>query len=61
MINDSYGENIKVFNTKIPKTVKVGEANLNSMSIIEFMPKNKAAIAYKEFTKELIINDRKEE
>jgi chromosome partitioning protein len=61
MINDSYGENIKVFNTKIPKTVKVGEANLNSMSIIDFMPKNKAAIAYTEFTKELIINDRKED
>lgn len=54
MINDSYGENIKVFETRIPKSVKVGEANLNSMSIIEYMPENKAAVAYSEFAKELI-------
>jgi len=56
MIEDSYGEHIKVFDTKIPKSVKVGEANLQSKSIVEYMPTNKAAIAYQEFTKELISN-----
>ena len=56
MIEDSYGEHIKVFDTKIPKSVKVGEANLKSMSIVDYMPNNKAAIAYQEFTKELISN-----
>jgi len=56
MIENSYGEHIKVFNVKIPKSVKVGEANLKSMSIVDYMPTNKAAIAYQEFAKELINN-----
>lgn len=56
MIEESYGEHIKVFDTKIPKSVKVGEANLQSKSIVEYMPSNKASIAYQDFTKELISN-----
>jgi len=32
----------------------VGEANLQSKSIIEYMPLNKAAIAYQELAKEMI-------
>ncbi|MEA1974893.1 MAG: ParA family protein [Bacillota bacterium] len=59
MIKSSYGENINVFKTRIPKSVKVGEANLKSMSIVDYMPNNKAAIAYEEFTEELINNGRK--
>lgn len=54
MIKDSYGEYIKVFDTVIPRTVKVGEANAKSKSIIEYMPNNKAAIAYNDFTDELL-------
>ncbi|MBM7562705.1 ParA family protein [Fusibacter tunisiensis] len=56
MIEESYGEHIRVFDTKIPKSVKVGEANLQSKSIVDYMPTNKAAIAYQAFTKELINN-----
>lgn len=59
MIEASYGGYIKVFNTRIPKSVKVGEANLHSKSIIDYMPTNKAAIAYIEFAKELIENGNK--
>lgn len=59
MIKVSYGEHISIFETRIPKSVKVGEANLKSMSISDYMPNNKAAIAYEEFTEELINNDRK--
>lgn len=58
MIEGSYGENIKIFNTRIPKSVKVGEANLKSMSIGDYKPDNKAAIAYQNFAKEMIENDR---
>jgi chromosome partitioning protein len=54
MIEASYGEHIKVFRTKIPKSVKVGEANARSKSIIDYMPTNKAAIAYERFTRELL-------
>lgn len=54
MIKESYGSHIKVFKTKIPKSVKVGEANARSKSIIDYMPNNKAAIAYEIFTRELL-------
>lgn len=54
MIKQSYGSHIKVFQTKIPKSVKVGEANARSKSIIDYMPTNKAAIAYETFAKELL-------
>ncbi|MFT9495053.1 ParA family protein [Anaerosolibacter sp.] len=59
MIEESYGEHIKVFHTKIPKSVKVGEANLQSKSIVDYMPTNKAALAYQALTKELINNGQK--
>lgn len=54
MIKSSYGSHIKVFDTKIPKSVKVGEANARSKSIVEYMPTNKAAMAYIMFAKELL-------
>ena len=54
MIKSSYGDYIRVFDTVIPRSVKVGEANANSKSIIEYMPNNKAAIAYNNFTNELL-------
>jgi chromosome partitioning protein len=54
MIEESYGEHITVFKTRIPKSVKVGEANARSKSIIDYMPTNKAAIAYERFTRELL-------
>ncbi|SKC77866.1 ParA family protein [Maledivibacter halophilus] len=54
MIKTSYDSHIRVFHTKIPKSVKVGEANARSKSIIDYMPTNKAAIAYDIFAKELL-------
>ena len=54
MIKDSYGDYIRVFDTVIPRSVKVGEANANSKSITEYMPNNKAAIAYNDFVDELL-------
>jgi chromosome partitioning protein len=54
MISDSYGEHIKIFNTRIPKSVRIGEANLRSMSIVDYMPEHKAAKAYESFVEELI-------
>lgn len=56
MIEESYGEHIKVFDRKIQKSVKVVETNLQSKSIIDYMPTNKAPIAYQGFIKGLISN-----
>ena len=47
-------ERIRIFETRIPNTVKVGEANYGGVSIMDFDAKSKAAIAYTEFAKEVI-------
>ncbi|HBV88471.1 MAG TPA: chromosome partitioning protein ParA [Desulfosporosinus sp.] len=57
LINDSYGSHIKIFESKIPVSVKVGEAVLNYKSIIEFDPKGKVAVAYKNFAEEYKANE----
>lgn len=56
-INEAYGSQMKIFKNKIPASVKVGEANLNSKSIIEYKPNNKVALAYKCFAKEYLVNE----
>jgi chromosome partitioning protein len=45
---------INIFKTQIPVTVKVGQANLNGQSVLDFDHKNKAAEAYRLFAKEII-------
>lgn len=51
-IKNKYNLDIKVFKSKIPISVKTGEAILNKKSILEYAPKNKVAKAYVEFSKE---------
>ncbi len=53
IIFEAYGEHIRVFSSKIPNTVKVGEANLNAKSVIEYDEKSKASIKYIELAEEL--------
>jgi len=44
---DDFCENrIKIFDTHIPSTVKIGEANYSSKSIIDYDNKSKAELAY---------------
>ena len=58
LVSGAYGSNIKIFETAIPATVKVQESNYSSKSIIEYDSTNKAAIAYRDFAKE-VSNDVK--
>lgn len=51
-------DKIRIFDTHIPSTVRVGEANYSSASIIEFDAKNKAALAYTAFAREVIGHGR---
>lgn len=52
---DEFADNrIKVFDTHIPSTVKVGEANYASRSIFEYDANCKAAVAYQSFAKEVV-------
>lgn len=54
LIDEYYSGKIDIFNSHIPHTVKVGEANYYSRSILEFEPKSKAAAAYENFAKEVL-------
>lgn len=54
MLEDFCSDKIKIFDTHIPDTVRVGEANYASQSIIEFDSSSKAAAAYKTFALEVL-------
>lgn len=54
LIDEYYKGKITIFDVHIPTTVKVGEANYYSRSVMELDPKNKAAIAYTAFAKEVM-------
>lgn len=53
IITEAYGSQIRIFNTKIPTSVKVGEANMNSKAVMEFDPKHKVSLAYNDFANEV--------
>jgi chromosome partitioning protein len=53
MIDEHYGDKIRIFNTRIPNTIRVNEANYASRSIFDYDATNKAAEAYINFAKEL--------
>jgi chromosome partitioning protein len=54
LMNEAYSGHVKIFDTRIPISVKVGEANFRYKSIVEYEPKSKVAIAYKQFGKEYL-------
>jgi len=51
-IKNEFNLEVKIFQNKIPISVRMGEAILNKQSIIEYEPNNKVAIAYKDFAEE---------
>ncbi|MCL2398797.1 MAG: ParA family protein [Defluviitaleaceae bacterium] len=53
LLDDFCGDRIKMFKARIPNTVKVGEANYASRSILEYSADSKAALAYKNFALEV--------
>jgi chromosome partitioning protein len=53
LLDESFGDSIKMFSTHIPSTVRVGEANYSSRSIIEYDANSKAAYAYTAFAHEV--------
>lgn len=53
LIDNTLGQSIHVFDTKIPVSIKVEEGDIESKSIIEYQRSNKVAEAYLKFAKEL--------
>lgn len=56
-VEESFQEDIRVFDTRIPSTVKVGESIYYSMPVGQYHLKSSASIAYWEFAKELIAHE----
>lgn len=57
MIDSNFGSRLPVFDTRIPRSIKVAEAAMFGKTICEYMPGNKAAIAYDNFVKELMSHE----
>jgi chromosome partitioning protein len=53
LLDEHYGGKIKIFDTHIPNTVRVGEANYASRSILDYDGNSKAARAYTTFAMEV--------
>ena len=58
VITDTYGKHLKVFNTKIPSSVKVTEAQARGKSIFEYDANGKVSESYNLFAKELINDEQ---
>ena len=56
LLEEHYGDKIRIFSTHIPSTTKVGEANYSSQTILDFAPNSKASAAYAAFAKEVTDN-----
>ena len=56
-VADTFEGQIRIFKSKIPNTVKVGESVYYSQSLLEYAPDIKACKAYMDFGRELIENE----
>ena len=52
LLSNTYSEEIQIYNTKIPRTVKVGESILKNRPVV--YENNKVGAAYKEFAREVV-------
>ena len=59
LIRQAYGGKIKIFDSEIPKSVRVAETSLEGISIYKHDPGGKAAQAYRNLTKEVIADEQK--
>ena len=59
LIREAYGNNIKVFSTDIPRSVRAAEISAEGKSIFQHDPKGKVAEAYRILTKEVLSDAEK--
>lgn len=57
MVRTTYGNNVKVFDTEIPKSVRAEETCIQGKSIFEHDPHGKVAAAYEKLAGEVIQNE----
>ena len=54
LIEQGFAGTVPIFQTHIPRSIKVAEAVLYHKTICEYMPNNPAAVAYEKFADELL-------
>lgn len=59
LVRGTYGGKIKVYQTEIPRSVRAEEISAEGVSIFRHDPKGKVAVAYREFTREVLKNAEK--
>ncbi len=55
-INESYENHIKVFKSRIPRSVRAAEISAVGQSLFEYDPEGKAALAYSSLVEEVLAN-----
>lgn len=53
-LRDTVGQNIRVFETEIPRSVRIAESSISGQSILTYDKGGKAALAYEALTKEVM-------
>ena len=56
-VEKAYYGAVRVFQSAIPDTVKVGDAISRGLTVMEYAPDSKASAAYRAFAKELMEHD----
>ena len=56
LIEEAYGNNVRIFEKQIPMSVRVAECSALGMSIYKNDPKGKAALGYESLTMEIMAN-----
>lgn len=59
VLTDAYGNEILIYDSRIPFSVRVPEANAEGISVIRYDFKGKAAQAYIDFAREVLENGKK--
>lgn len=59
LVRDTYGSNIKVFKSDIPRSIRAAETTVEGKSIYAHDPHGKVADAYRDLTKEVLKNAEK--
>lgn len=57
VIQENFGEHIKIFESKIPSATRIAEASAVGKSVYAYDPKGTVARAYSDFAQEVICND----
>lgn len=57
LVQNSYGKKVRVFKDVIPRSVRAEESTAEGISIFEYDPKGKVALAYQSLTDEVLANE----